>query len=269
VDRLLHPTSLFRRPSKALNRGLWVALLFWVSGPADSASLTFQQGDGGLFSETDSTFIQGRAGVDFSAGGTAANFGSVDVLVVDDDPPGSAGNPSLESLTRILLRLPEIVGASPGQVPLGSEITNATITLTTTDDPFAATGASLAVHAVLVPWAENSVTWSSFGDGGTAGSEYEASPLTTFNPGEVGTSFAFDITSAVEGWSQGQANLGILITSTSDDVAFFYSDDHVLQSARPRLDIEFVPIPEPGTALLLSLGLVLSSLSGRRRKGRG
>lgn len=231
-----------------------------LAGPAWPLALSFQQGDGGLHSDTDATFIQGRAGVNFSAGGPAANFGSVDTLAVDDDPGGSAGNPNLESLTRILLRFPGLLGPAPGQVPFGAAISSASITLRTTADEFAGTGAALAVHEVLAPWSESSVTWDGFGGGGTAGVEYSAAPLSSFAPNAVSTAFSFDITAAAQAWSEGAANHGVFIESTSDDVAFFYSDDHALQAFRPRLDIDFVPIPEPSTALMLGLGLGLVGL---------
>jgi hypothetical protein len=230
------------------------------AGPAWPLALSFQQGDGGLHSDTDATFIQGRAGVNFSAGGPGANFGSVDTLAVDDDPGGSAGNPNLESLTRILLRFPGLLGPASDQVPFGAVISSASITLQTTADEFAGTGASLSVHEILVPWSESSVTWDSFGGGGTAGAEYSAAQLSSFGPNAVSAAFTFDITSAAQSWSQGAANLGVFITSASDDVVFFFSDDHALQAFRPRLDIDFAPIPEPSTALMLGLGLGLVGL---------
>ena len=255
------PSSASQPPLRQLAPRAWLPLGaalvgFLAASAGEAATLSFRAGDGGLHSNTDATFIQGRAGVDFSAGGPDTAYGASDFLVVDDDPPGSAGNPEIESLARTLLRFPDVIGAMPGQVPAGSTVTNASITLTTLDNEFAPTGAGLSVHRVLVDWEENALTWNSFGNGGTPGSQFSAAALTQFNPGSANTAFAIDVTSALVAWSGGDSNFGVILTSGSDDAALFASDDHPVLGVRPRLDVDFIPVPEAGSFLLLGFGLL-------------
>ena len=230
---------------------------------ASAATLTFQAGDGSGFTSTEATFIQGRAGTGFSLGGPGANFGSAEFLVADDDPPGTGGNPEFESLTRILLQFPDVFGPASGQVLPGSSILSASITLHTLNDPFAATDAALSIHQVFSEWDEDTVTWSSFDNGGVAGVDYTSSPLSAFSPALVDAAFSFDVTAAVSSWSAGGANRGVIVINPSDDAALFHSDDHPNQTARPELHVEFTRVPEPNAGLLLGLGLL--SIVTRRR----
>ena len=232
-------------------RGTWfiwlpVSVLGACTLPTHSVrhTLTFAEADGGSYSRTAATFIQGRAGIGFSAGGPRANFGSIDKLVADDDPPGGVEeDPSdggFSSLTRILVAFPDVVGPNPGQVPPHATIHRATLTLKTLDANYAeAIPPPLTVHQVLTGWDESTVTWESFHHGGVPGTDYVKSPVASFQPSHEDTYYTIDITSTVQRWVDGEAPLGLIIIRDHADVAAFFSDDHPSIENRPKLAAEF------------------------------
>ena len=105
--------------------------------PASDEEVTFQKGDGqGDVSETDDAYMESDDEDD--------NFGDRRSLNVDGRPHNHA-----------VLKFPNIFGNGAGQIPLGSTINSATLTLrvsnTTNEDP--------TVYRIIESWKESEVTW--------------------------------------------------------------------------------------------------------------
>jgi hypothetical protein len=198
------------------------ATLTWLWQTNVQAVFTqlFQQGDGGSFSDMDGTFIQ-----DINP---TTNHGSNPVLTVEGGP-----------IQRALVRFPNFIGSQSGQVPSNAIIQSAALRIHVNSLSLA----SQYVHKVLSPWAENTVTWSSFNGGGTAGVDYAVTPNAVFVPAAEGTNNNLDITALVREWLAGTANQGVMILGYTGDSMQFLSDDYATVTNRPRLTVVYT-IPQ-------------------------
>ncbi|MFT5526511.1 MAG: hypothetical protein ACI9HK_004488, partial [Pirellulaceae bacterium] len=168
---------------------------------SDSFDVRFQQDVDGYAGTVD-TFIQGAAG--------DANNSAAPQLNVD----GSNGGLPVQAL----LQFNEIFGDANGQVPVGAEITSATLVLQVTNP-----GAAISLHRMIDLWLATD-TWNSLGDGvQTDGVEAvgDADVVT----GTVGTgSFAIDVTSSLAVWSSApDSNRGWAIIPTGANGEDFFS----------------------------------------------
>jgi hypothetical protein len=235
-----------------------LSLLTINPAPAWADMVMFRQGDGGAFSTTDATEI----GVD-GDGNFLANRGSITTMRAETDPTGSGS-------FRILIRFPNIFGTAVGQVPLGAAINAANLTLHTSSG-----GQSNNPHSVflvLTDWAENTVTWPTFNQGGVAGVDYAGAPVAMFTPNASSADFVIDVTAHVQAWSNGASNLGVLVTNPGTDQSSFASEDTTVAANRPKLVIDFtapaaVVVPGP-SGLVLALGGATFGLFGLRRQRR-
>jgi hypothetical protein len=203
-------------------RFLLVALLSlaFTTRTSTAGTLTFQQGDGGSYSTTDATFINNTA---------AVNHGS-DVLV-------TAVVFDMVQQTHVMIRFPDIVGNSVGQIPPGSSITSATLTMTVynSNPPASATD----IQEILADWNESTVegvAWNALPDP-------RLGPIMgTLPEGSSGDTVSGDVTSAVQDWASGGANHGVMISQPlvfGFYISQYHSDDAAMQSARPKLTVEF------------------------------
>jgi hypothetical protein len=124
--------------------------------------------------------------------------GDLSSINVDaDDPPDS------DEQVHALLRFDDIFGSGPGQIPPGSTIVSATLTLTTTDP-----GADATFHRMLSDWNEERSTWSSM-VGGVDDDDVEATESEDLRTGPVAVGARdFGVTASVQAWSDGGANRG-------------------------------------------------------------
>ncbi|HAK95019.1 MAG TPA: hypothetical protein DCM87_08460 [Planctomycetes bacterium] len=144
-------------------------------------TLSFRERVGG-YAGTRDTFIRQSA--------PAAGAGASTELRVDGDDPSGSG-----LAIQTLIAFDGVFGADPAQVPPGASIVSARLDLTGTD-----AGNPLALHRMLVPWAEEAV-WNDFGaDGIVAGSECLAAADASA-AGVTGT-VAFDATAALAEWAR-------------------------------------------------------------------
>ena len=113
------------------------------STPAAAAVDTFQEGVSG-YSGTQDTFLEEN---------TPDSTHDESLVKVENDPP---------QVQHALIRFDNIFGNGAGQIPLGSIINSATLTVEV--DNVSAAGAQIRLHRMLVTWDE-SATWNSMTNG--------------------------------------------------------------------------------------------------------
>jgi hypothetical protein len=236
-------------------RWLVLFVLFATAAPVEAQVLTFQQGVGGY------------------TGGQHAQLHSA---AFPDTPMNDNGGGNLRidnvdngGIAYVLLRFENIFGTGAGQIPLGSPITSAILTLQENSD---GTNQPLDFHRMVQPWTVGTATWNFFGNGiDLNGTEAIATPdgtRPTTMPALV--PFDVDVTTSLRAWSAGASNQGwhIRIRVPADGVLI---DDGLAVrsnlfgtlSERPLLT---VAIPEPGVLLLAGLGMGTLGLTGYRRR---
>jgi hypothetical protein len=109
----------------------------------------------------------------------------------------------------------------------------------------------------------------------TADTDYDATKLadylvttvgdglpTIFNLNQHGTT---DLTQMIQDW--GTLNPGLLIFTPAGGVMSFYSKEATTSSYRPYLEVTYTAAPEPGTLVLLGIGLLgLLAYAWRKRR---
>ena len=216
--------------------------------------LTFQQGDGGIYSENACTWIEER---------NTTNWGSEVNVKLEEEY-----RTTTHLLTQGLLGFFHVIGDAPGQVPSGATIHSATLRLVFDDAGVA--GAPVTLHQMLKPWVENEATWvqrsagQTFGNnpfvatvgapvkagGGAEGVDYSATVIAAQAPAALGA-LTFDITSAVQTWANGTPNHGFYLRYRNGNMARFHSDDAPTLASRPLLTVEFTPA-NPASVLTAS-----------------
>jgi hypothetical protein len=194
---------------------------------AFSATITYRQDDGkSIVSETYGTYIQNGA----------SSKATAQVLETGG------------SMYYMLIRFPNIFGDGANQIPIGSTINSATLSLWT-QYVSTSTAKTHTVHRMLVDWQET-VTWSDLGYGGTPGTHYDATPFTTFTVyGGAPVEYTINVTSVLNGYSQqSYLNYGWYFIDTNLSwFAWWHSDDAASTIYRPLLSVDYTPpsIPEP------------------------
>lgn len=143
-----------------------------------------------------------------------------------------------------LLAFENIFGDGPGQIPLGSAITSATLTVTLTDG----TSGQVMFYRMAQDWtALPSVTWNALGAGiQTDGVEARSSADATVSGLGVGTQ-SIDVMQSLQAWSDGEANYGWLLSTASADGFAFNSSE---STTAPILTVTY-ETPTTGTPGLL------------------
>ncbi len=153
------------------------------------------------------------------------------VIVVDAD----AG-----VVEQALVRFGSIFGGGANQIPLGSTITSASLTVYVGDST--QSGAQIALHRMLVTWAE-SATWDSMTGGiQTNGTEAASTADATLpNPETTGSKTFSGLETTLQAWSDGATNYGWAILSDDGDGWIFDSSENGTQSQRPILRVAYKP----------------------------
>ena len=145
---------------------------------AASGGVTYQEGDGkGSVSEGHDAKIQ--------EGSPTSNFGSTTDMVID----ASAHEHSV-------IKFPNIFGGGASQIPLGSTITSATLTLEVFDE-----GDDVLVYQLIEAWDEGQVTWNeritgtSWAAAGADGTSHKATPVGTLLTATTGSK-SVDVTAS-------------------------------------------------------------------------
>jgi hypothetical protein len=142
-----------------------------------------------------------------------------------------------------LIRFDDIIGKGPGQVPPGSTITSAILTLHAND----AGAGKIYVHRILADWDASSITWDTAKlgentEGGIQADGKEATaPIGSFASNRTGT-FEIDVLPAVKLWVAGDAkNQGLAFTSDSTNGWDFDTSEAEDIDSRPMLTITITP----------------------------
>jgi hypothetical protein len=155
----------------------------------------------------------------------ATNYGASASLAVDTSDTGAQQG---------LIRFPIDFG---GSIPEDAEIVHAELRIS-----LAESGDGFALHRMLVPWNQDTVTWDSLGTGVTMGSDARAAAdLVTFgylSESERPVRSIFDVTASVRAWSLGEANHGWAIMPDGADKLLLESFEGTL---RPELIVDYMP----------------------------
>lgn len=143
-----------------------------------------------------------------------------------------------EDNEQALLRFDGIVGADPGQIPPGTAIERAILTLTT-EGANANSASGAALHRMLTPWNANT-TWASLGAGVQLGVEALATPDAV--TGALNTSKgtrSIDVTASVQAWVDGAPNHGWVMVAAGTDRWEFRASNWGQSAERPLLSVRF------------------------------
>lgn len=189
--------------------------------PAGADTLSFQQGDGGAYSETAATFV---------VSDIATNHGGEPTLLVH------TFDGYITSVS--LVRFADMIGSNAGQVPAGSTVSSAMLQMTgwvPVGNPMT------SVHQAYHTWDEYSVhggNWSVYDD-----TNY--GPSVGWLPGaEAGEAVSCDVTSIVQNWANGVENWGFYIQRPLSEGLYdtrYHSDDASTPAYRPKLTVNFTP----------------------------
>ena len=198
-----------------------------LMAPAQSieSTLTFQQ-DANGYTGTQDTHIQENA--------PTGAYGSAITIKWDTDEPSGSNNDSFG-----LLRFDGLFGNGAGQIPVGSTITSATLTIVVSN---ASTVTAATISEVAVDWTEAATTWNNFGDdAGVQADEY------TYDIGSapmaLGTQ-VIDVTASLQRWVASPAsNFGWIFRPAVTDGEECHSSEAATLSNRPLLSVTYEPPP--------------------------
>ncbi len=235
-------------------------------------TVTFQEGLNGYTGMLD-VFIS--ANIDSHAGGNDNIVGgSVDGSWIDGhaeeilgvpmdvtDPFTPVPDPQQKDL---LMRFGNVFGDGPGQVPLGSKITNASLTLTTNDWNFADTDSPFGIARLLVPFTAAS-TWNLLGNGVTYTDGEIDRPVDNGFTGPVPTGTAgiiqnetatAEFTRIVQQWSDGAPQNGIVVKAGTNGGWGVWTTGNDTPENRPLLSITYeAPSLDPITTVAFQQGV--------------
>jgi len=239
--------------------------LVTANAPALAQTTTmFQEGVGGYTGFLD-IFISQNAG-SIPNGGPDGNVLGVDVRQKFVDGIHAERPSQDQALIEVqyLMKWDNILGAGPGQIPLGATITNASLTLTSGDGSNAQTNGDWGVGQMLMPFDATS-TWNTLSGTGGAGAAFIGGasdrPLDHAFMGPIAASGATpvqasaDITRIVQNWSSGAANHGMLLRAGTTDGWQIMTSGALLPELRPKLSVTYTMVPPPaGTTVTLKQG---------------
>ena len=190
-----------------------------VSGEASSTFETSFQQDINGYAGTEDTFVMEN--------NPNTAYGDEDWVEWDADDPYGSGKENTG-----LLKFDDIFGTGAGQISLGSTILEATLTITINDS-----GDDATVNEVISAWSETT-TYNGFGS--TAGVQAEDyGDVTGTASGASTGAISLDVTDSVQGWSNGETNLGWIFRPSGDGGVEFRSSEFATVSQRPLLEVTY------------------------------
>ncbi len=209
-------------PARALTLGLFVLFSPYANAAVD----TFQEGVSS-YTGTQDTFLEQN---------TPDTPHDENLVKVENDAP---------QVQHGLIRFDNIFGSGAGQIPFGSIINSATLTVEV--DNVSAPAAQIRLHRMLVSWSEAD-TWNSMSNGIQADdveamSTYDAQVA---DPASTGPEVITGLAAALQYWSDGNANHGWAMISNSTDGWDIDSSEAGTVANRPLLTVDWTPGICPG-----------------------
>jgi serine protease AprX len=213
----------------AFNGGYSLRSTLGLRGVSSTATTkSFQQGNAGY---------TGAVDTDVQIYYPSLNNGASSKIEADQDPDPSDG------YQFALVRFDNLFGPGTNQIPVGSTITSATLTMGHLADGNSA--ASASVHQMLVDWTAAS-TWNSMSVSG-AGIQFNnvearsAADATVSNLAVTGAKVfsGTAVTAAVQAWANGQPNRGWVVKQTQDNGWIMRSSEDSTLANRPMLTVAY------------------------------
>ncbi|MBI9087201.1 MAG: DUF2341 domain-containing protein, partial [Desulfobacterales bacterium] len=188
--------------------------------------------------------------------GVSGYTGTEDTRVVEEVPTQQSGNDAQLDVDidvggfvhQGLISFENIFGGGAGQIPSGSIITSASLTLVVNDAALA--GDQITLHRMLVDWDE-AATWNSL-TGGIQANDVEAASAadaTLGSPDSAGSNTFYGLEATVQAWVDGDPNYGWAILTDSANGWVAATSEDGTPAFRPSLNIQFRPPPRPPVAL--------------------
>jgi hypothetical protein len=200
--------------------------------------LTFQQGVEGTRDGMPNGFVYaGTQDAEIQSANPDTNFGTINNISVDrQDGAGERQG---------LLRFDNIFGLGLNQIPIGSTINSALLTLriTSTSD----VNAEMGFYRMKLPWTQDTVTSNSFlpiRGVQTNGVEAEAFPDYVVPDNQLTLNNVFldmDVTKSLQAWATGTTNFGWLVDQTAVNGWDFATSETTNIANRPKLTVDFTP----------------------------
>jgi len=184
-------------------------------------------------------------GVPVGTGGISRGQRGAIVLMIDDDNFGARRSLNVDGRphNHAILKFPNIFGNGADQIPLGSTINNAALTLNVSNS----TDRDPTVYRIIESWTESEVTWSSrsddvewSNDGADGTGSHAATPVGDF-PMRRSGSQSMDVTTSLRSWSNGEINEGWVLKDNSNNGADFDSSETRKTGERPKLTVNYTP----------------------------
>ncbi len=202
----------------------------WTDNPTTINYLNGSSGTGTTY-----TFQEGASSyastVDTYIGSDSATTDHSTATTLDVDGLVTAGP------AHTLLRFDNIFGSNAGQIPLGSSIASATLTINVSNSSVN----NMSLYRMLSTWPETA-TWSAnFGGNGIQadGTEALATADATVTPTSTGT-WVIDVTKSLQAWSAGTANYGWAFLPGGTDGIIFASSENGTAASCPLLTVTLV-----------------------------
>ena len=255
VDRLLRAIT-FGNSDAGVSQGLREVTFSLVDGGGRSQAAATKQVALRLLRSREL-----QQGADFGYG----PYQSTRDAEIRENSPDTVSNPSTDILidfpnasntSQMLLEFGDLFGNAPGQIPVGSVITSATLNMYTDPNTGNAPGDGATLHRMLQDWDDATATWNAFNGNGQAGvqsddvearTEFESQIGTASGSSNTGTGLmSFSVLPDLRAWASGETNHGWLLqgwTGNTDGWFVSPSEDPVVDF-RPRLSLEWLPPSE-------------------------
>ena len=204
-------------------RALVAGIAAILPGVGLAATVTFQQGVDG-YSGTVDTYVNQLS--------PTTGFGNAVNVLVDNAAPIAHG----------LIRFDNIIGPGVGQVPVGSTINSATLTVRTIND-----GDAVHFHRMLKPWSAID-TWDTMVNGISVDDVEARAAIDVSFTGAfpVPRVDAIDVTAAVQSWANGSVtNNGWAVLATTGNGWQIDSAEATAAANRPLLTIIYSTAGDP------------------------